>query len=96
MKVGDLVAIRGDKRLNTEGKCCYLPEQLVRGKWLKHSGHGGIWLGTVRKIQGDMALVGGGWYKVDNLDVMMRDMSGLLGDLLTDNKEARHEKTYCT
>lgn len=61
LQVGDTVAIRGDRRLRIDGSCQYLPEQLVDGKYLKHTGHGGVWTGKVQKIQGDEALVGGGW-----------------------------------
>ena len=70
IQVGDTVAIRGDKMVGyspTYGKvvCRYLPEQLVDGKYPMHTGHGGIWTGTVKKIDGDMALVGGGWRGIE-------------------------------
>ncbi|HCU2480908.1 TPA: hypothetical protein OUK43_000391 [Pseudomonas aeruginosa] len=61
LQVGDTVAIRGDRRLTMNSICQYLPEQLVDGKYLKHTGHGGAWTGRIDKIQGEEALVGGGW-----------------------------------
>lgn len=70
-KVGDLVAIRGDLRINLDGRCAYTPDQLVDGKYLRHTGHGGIWTGTVEKISTDgYALVGGGWRRIDRYEVM--------------------------
>ncbi len=81
IKVGDVVAIRGDLRTTDNGywengeyhsrkRCVYLPEQLIDGKYLKHTGHGGIWTGVVKKIDGDMALVGGGWRRLDSYELM--------------------------
>lgn len=66
IKVGDVVAIRGDKRMNFFGGkwvCAYLPEQLVDGKYVKHTGHGGVWTGIVESIdhEDDMVKVGGVW-----------------------------------
>ncbi|UVD32804.1 hypothetical protein [Pseudomonas phage PH826] len=65
IKVGDIVAIRGDLRKKHGGTCQYLPEQLVGGKYLKHAGTGEMWTGRVSKIQGDMAKVGGGWRGIE-------------------------------
>ncbi len=70
LKVGDTVAIRGDLRLRMDGSCQYTPEQLVDGKYLKHTGHGGIWTGKVSKICGDEALVGGGWRHVSSYEIV--------------------------
>lgn len=67
-RVGDEVAIRGDLRIN-RGQCVYTPDQLVDGKYLKHTGHGGIWTGEIEKIDGDMALVGGGWRGFETLEI---------------------------
>ncbi|AGS81705.1 hypothetical protein PAK_P30083 [Pseudomonas phage PAK_P3] len=66
IKVGDIVAIRGDLRKKNDGSCQYLPEQLVDGKFLKHAGTGEIWTGQVTRVQGDMAKVGGGWRGVES------------------------------
>jgi len=60
IRVGDVVAIRGDLRLRMDGSCQYTPNQLALGKYLKHQTHGGVWTGIVEKIEGDMARVGGG------------------------------------
>jgi len=61
LKVGDVVAIRGDRR--RAGK--YLPEQLVDGKYVKRHGTDEIWTGRIDAItpgdEGDMVKVGGGW-----------------------------------
>jgi len=62
MKPGDVVAIRGDLRRNMNGECAYTPDQLVDGKYVRHTGHGGIWTGVVKKVRGDMVLIGGGWW----------------------------------
>lgn len=74
LKVGDLVAIRGDLRINLDGRCAYTPDQLVDGRYLRHTGHGGIWLGIVDAIDGaggeTRALVGGGWRRIDRYEVM--------------------------
>jgi hypothetical protein len=63
LKIGDLVAIRGDLRVNIKGNCAYTPDQLVDGKFLKRHGTDEIWAGRVEKIvheeAGDMVLVGG-------------------------------------
>lgn len=69
--VGDIVAIRGDNRINNNGQCAYDDCQLVDGKYLKHTGHGGIWNGRVSKVKGDMALVEGAWRGIANLEVML-------------------------
>lgn len=61
LKVGDVVSIRGDLRKRSDGVCMYTWDQLVEGRYLRHTETGKIWLGVVEKIQGDMALVGGGW-----------------------------------
>ena len=72
IKVGDVVAIRGDKRINYDGQCAYTDSQLFDGKYVRHTGHGGIWTGVVKKITGDRALVGGGWLFLDHYEVMFR------------------------
>lgn len=66
IRVGDIVAIRGDLRKKLGGSCQYLPEQLVDGKFLKHTGTGEMWTGRVERIQGDLAKVGGGWRGIEN------------------------------
>lgn len=68
IRAGDVVAIRGDLRLRKGGSCQYTPDQLVNGKYLKHTGHGGIWTGIVQAVNGDMAFVGGGWRGVEILE----------------------------
>jgi hypothetical protein len=70
IKVGDLVAIRGDLRRNYHGKCEYLDEQLVDGKYVRHTGHGGIWTGRVEEIRGDMAKVSGAWRGIERYEVV--------------------------
>lgn len=71
LKIGDLVKIRGDKRWNYSiDKCCYTPDQLVDGKYIKHTGHGGVWTGHIDKIQGDMIRVGGGWWNEHLVEVV--------------------------
>ena len=78
LMIGDLVRIRGDKRWNySTNKCCYTPDQLVDGKYLKHSGHGGVWTGRIDKIQGvlgspqgAMVRVGGGWWHENLIEVI--------------------------
>lgn len=69
VQVGDLVAIRGDLRLRIDGTCQYTPDQLVDGKYVKHTGHGGAWTGRVKSIKGDEALVGGGWRHVSRYEL---------------------------
>lgn len=80
MKVGDTVAIRGDLQVHyypwCGWRCRYSPEQLVLGKYVKHTGHGGIWLGVVEKIAGDMALVGGAWRGVEMYEVIAGKIVG--------------------
>lgn len=66
MVIGDVVAIRGDRR--TAGS--YTPDQLVDGKYVRHSGHNGIWTGVIDKVLGDMALCAGGWRGVEMYEVM--------------------------
>ena len=66
LKVGNTVAIRGDLQISLptwgqKWRCRYDSEQLVQGKYLKRTGTNGIWTGIVKKINGDMAFVGGGW-----------------------------------
>jgi hypothetical protein len=70
IKVGDVVAIRGDRRINNNGQCAYTPDQLFQGKYVKHAYNGEIWTGVVKKIDGDMALVGGGWRQLDSYEVV--------------------------
>lgn len=73
IKVGDTVAIRGDKRMNYLGRgkwiCAYTPDQLIDGKYLKHTGHGGVWTGKVEVIKDDMARVGITWMGIEMLEV---------------------------
>lgn len=63
LKIGDVVAIRGDLRTGFDGGPMYTSEQLIRGKYLKHTTTGAIWLGRVDKVDEKRreALVGGGW-----------------------------------
>lgn len=81
LKVGDVVAIRGDLRTIDNGywetgeyhsrkKCAYTPDQLIDGKYLKHTGHGGMWTGVVKSVNHDRALVGGGWRHHDYYEVI--------------------------
>lgn len=70
MKPGDVVAIRGDLRKNNNGQCSYTPDQLIDGKYLKHTGHGGIWLGTVKEVRDGMVHIGGGWWYIGLVEVM--------------------------
>jgi hypothetical protein len=71
MKIGDLVRIRGDKRWNySMNVCMYTQSQLVDGKYLKHTGHGGAWTGRINKIQGDLVHVGGGWWNENLVEVI--------------------------
>ena len=49
--LGDVVAIRGDLRINNDGRCAYTDDQLFDGKYLRHTCHGEIWIGVVKKIQ---------------------------------------------
>lgn len=72
LEVGDVVAIRGDLRLDINGRCQYTPDQLVLGQYVKHTGHGGIWTGPVERVEGDLALVAGGWRGLDRYEVMYR------------------------
>jgi len=65
LKIGDVVAIRGDLRINNNGQCAYTPDQLVDGKYLRHTGHGGLWTGTIEKINNGYVLVGGGWRSME-------------------------------
>ena len=78
LKVGDQVAIRGDKdggmKINhSTGKlvfwCRYFPEQLVDGKYVRHTNTGEAWTGTIEAIRGDMAKVAGGWRGIELLEV---------------------------
>lgn len=68
--IGDIVAIIGAKRINLNSQCAYLPSQLIDGKYLKHTGNGGIWTGKVEKIDNGMALVGGVWRPIDHYEIM--------------------------
>lgn len=77
IEVGDVVAIRGDKRrvydrVNGGFKCAYHDEQLVDGKYIKHMGTGLIWTGTIDKVEGDMALCAGGWRGIEMYEVMAK------------------------
>lgn len=86
MKVGDVVAVRGD--LDTilvrgggpdqpafQWIPRYFPEQMVDGKYVKNWATGEIWTGVIKKIftdpiDGDFALVDGGWRSCKILEVM--------------------------
>ena len=50
IKVGDVVAILGDRRLRSDGTCQYTADQLVQGKYVRHAVHKGIWTGVVTRI----------------------------------------------
>lgn len=72
IQIGDVVAIRGDLRVRmNDGVCLYMSNQLVLGKYLKHTGHGGIWVGIVEKVDGDMARVAGGWRGIEMYEVVV-------------------------
>lgn len=68
IKAGDIVAIRGDKRINIDGQCAYTENQLIMGKYVKHTGHGGVWTGKVERVQDNRALIKGGWLHTDDLE----------------------------
>lgn len=72
LKAGDIVAIRGDKRINNNGKCAYDDSQLIDNKYLRHSSNGGLWYGAIERISsdGEMAKIGGGWYGVNSLELV--------------------------
>ncbi len=76
IQIGDVVAIRGDRRRTYVGNgkfiCSYTDEQLVDGKYVRHTGHGGIWTGVVEGISGDMVKVGGGWRGIEMVEVLPR------------------------
>ena len=75
IKIGDTVCLRGDLRRsyvsarNPLGQCAYFPEQLVDGKYLRHTGTGEVWTGKVNTIHDDMAKIGGGWWNIRLLEV---------------------------
>ncbi len=80
MHIGDVVAIRGDLMLTTingpyKGRCKYTPDQLIEGKYVKHTGHGGIWLGRVMKFAGDEVLVASGWRGIEFYEVMVKGVN---------------------
>ena len=61
LRVGDTVAIRGDRRWNHGRNCCaYTPDQLVDGKYLKHAHTGAVWTGKVTKLFEDRVCIGSG------------------------------------
>lgn len=71
LKVGDTVVIRGDKQWNSQiNKCCYSPDQLVDGKYLKHTGTGKVWTSKITKItdDGTMAQLGSGYWGINLLE----------------------------
>ncbi len=76
IKIGDTVALRGDKRMNYIGNgkyvCAYTDDQLVDGKYVRHTGHGGIWTGVVERIDGDMVKVAGAWRGIGMVEVLSR------------------------
>ncbi|HYD60871.1 MAG TPA: hypothetical protein VEC35_10975 [Noviherbaspirillum sp.] len=72
IRVGDVVAIRGDLRRTMDGKCQYTADQLVDGKYLKHTRTGEIWTGVVEKRIGDEALVAGGWRHISRYELFVR------------------------
>lgn len=67
LKIGDKVKIRGDLRKNYGGKCIYTVDQLVDGIYVKRAFSDLPWVGVVKAINGDMALVGGGWRGIETL-----------------------------
>lgn len=67
LHAGDVVAIDGTKRVHSGGRCCYLPEQMSESGLLLHTGTGKVWTGTIERMQGTSALVGGGWRGVECL-----------------------------
>lgn len=75
IKVGDIVAIRGDKRINNNGQCAYTSDQLIMGKYVKHTGHGGIWTGRVEEVRGNYVVVGGGLRPIDTVEIMYRSIT---------------------
>jgi hypothetical protein len=79
IKINDTVAIRGDKRTRyfpEKGKfsSVYFDSQLIDGKYVKNQVTGEAWKGKVTKLKGDMALVCGGWWDINLLEV--REDSG--------------------
>jgi hypothetical protein len=72
LKIGDTVAIRGDKRWNYQiNKCVYFPDQLVDGKYVKNSFTGKVWTGKITKLIEDntrACLDGGGSWDIDLLE----------------------------
>lgn len=67
--LGDIVAIRGEDRINNDGKCAYTPDQMIDGL-LKHTGHEGIWTGKVLKVNSERVFVGGRWWLREYCKVM--------------------------
>ena len=70
LKVGDVVKIRGDKRINNNGQCAYTDDQLIDGKYVKHAHQNKAWSGEISKINDakSLALVGGGWRHFDSYE----------------------------
>ena len=61
LQVGDDVAICGLNRINNNGQCAYTDDQMtVDGLLLKH-GTDKVWTGTISRMDGEYALVAGGW-----------------------------------
>lgn len=74
IKAGDTVAIRGDLANRTSRTGKYRPEQLVDSKYVRHTGHGGVWTGKVKHIVLDgeyAAMEGGGARPVDILEKVL-------------------------
>jgi hypothetical protein len=73
LKIGDLVAIRGDLRRNYKRECVYAPSQLVENKFLKNPTTQALWIGRVEKIdeQRQEARVAGGWRGFEFYEVML-------------------------
>jgi len=78
IKVGDVVAIRGDLRRRSDGTCQYTPDQLVLEKYVRHAHHKGIWTGVVTKVNNttEEALVEGGWRSLEYYEVIYRNPQG--------------------
>jgi hypothetical protein len=75
VKKGDVVAVRGDLRINNNGQCAYTDNQLWGGKYIRHAGHNGIWTGVVSYISGDRAIINGSAIFADRCEVIYRNYS---------------------
>jgi hypothetical protein len=78
---GDIIAIRGDLANKTERTGKYHPEQLVNGKYVRHTGHHGVWTAKVKAIVLDgeyAAIEGGGAWALDLCEVYDESMEEVL------------------